>query len=77
MTKLLKCPICGKTVPVRDDANVCSSNCRVKRWRELKKLPFSKWGILVGVPRHPDWTDEDYRLKLIEKIKKIGGAQNV
>jgi len=34
MSKLLNCPICGnKGVPVRNDAEVCSTKCRVKRWR--------------------------------------------
>ena len=37
MTKLIDCPICGETKPVRDDAKVCSSNCRVKAWRKRKK----------------------------------------
>ena len=37
MTKLMDCPECPRrNVPVRDDANVCSSNCRVKRWRKMK-----------------------------------------
>ena len=38
MTKLLDCPICEKkNQPVRDDAKVCSSSCRVKQWRKAKK----------------------------------------
>ncbi len=38
MTKLLNCPICHKQdVPVRNDAKVCSSVCRVKQWRKAKK----------------------------------------
>jgi hypothetical protein len=34
MSKLLTCPVCKETKPVRDDAKVCSSNCRVKQWRD-------------------------------------------
>ena len=33
MSKILKCPICGKKKPVRNDAKVCSGKCRVKKWR--------------------------------------------
>ncbi len=34
MTKLLDCPVCKKKdQPVRNDAKVCSSSCRVKQWR--------------------------------------------
>jgi predicted nucleic acid-binding Zn ribbon protein len=36
MSKIITCPICGEEKPVRDDANVCGSNCRVKRWRLIK-----------------------------------------
>jgi len=37
MTKLLDCPVCDKKgVPVRNDAKVCSSSCRVKQWRKVK-----------------------------------------
>lgn len=38
MTKLIDCPVCGKTKPVRDDAKVCSSSCRVKQWRLDKRI---------------------------------------
>lgn len=37
MTKIIKCPVCGKKAPVRDDAKYCSSNCRVKAWRKEKR----------------------------------------
>lgn len=37
MTKIIKCPVCKKNRPVRDDAKVCSSNCRVKAWRKEQK----------------------------------------
>lgn len=34
MTKLLDCPYCDeKQVPVRDDADVCSSKCRMRKKR--------------------------------------------
>ena len=34
MTKLIDCPICKKKgQPVRNDAKVCCSACRVKQWR--------------------------------------------
>jgi predicted nucleic acid-binding Zn ribbon protein len=34
MTKLIDCPVCGKEdQPVREDAKVCCSSCRVKQWR--------------------------------------------
>ncbi len=36
MSKIITCPICGKKEIVRNDANVCGSNCRVKRWRKMK-----------------------------------------
>jgi hypothetical protein len=40
MTKLLDCPICErKDQPVRNDAKFCRSNCRVKSWRDIKKIP--------------------------------------
>ena len=36
MTKLIDCPECGdKDCPVRDDAKVCSTKCRVAKWRRL------------------------------------------
>jgi predicted nucleic acid-binding Zn ribbon protein len=39
MTKLIDCPACGKEgVPVREDAKVCSSSCRVKQWRKIKRI---------------------------------------
>lgn len=39
MTKLLDCPECGdKGCPVRDDALVCSTKCRVAKWRKKQKL---------------------------------------
>ena len=38
MTKIIKCPACNKNKPVRDDAKVCSSNCRVKQWRKTRIL---------------------------------------
>ena len=38
MTKLLDCPICNKKKqPVRDDAKVCCSACRVKQWCKKQK----------------------------------------
>tara|TARA_R110002167_G_scaffold361513_1_gene579930 strand:+ start:643 stop:780 length:138 start_codon:yes stop_codon:yes gene_type:complete len=38
MTKLIECPVCGKKdQPVREDAKVCSSACRVKQWRMKQK----------------------------------------
>ena len=37
MTKIMKCPECGESKPVRDDAKVCSPRCRVRRWRKKKK----------------------------------------
>jgi hypothetical protein len=44
LTKLLDCPVCKKKdQPVRNDAKVCSSSCRVKQWRLNKKeLPNTK-----------------------------------
>jgi len=36
MTKLIDCPICGETKPVRNDAKVCSPECRLKKWRAEK-----------------------------------------
>jgi len=34
MTKLIDCPVCKKKdQPVREDAKVCCSSCRVKQWR--------------------------------------------
>jgi hypothetical protein len=36
MAKLLICPECGKEKWVREDAKVCSSKCRLKKWRLLK-----------------------------------------
>ena len=37
MTKLLDCPVCDKKgVPVRNDAKVCCTSCRVKQWRKVK-----------------------------------------
>ncbi len=47
MTKLIDCPICGETKPVRDDAKVCSSNCRVKAWRERKKISKDLYAALI------------------------------
>lgn len=40
MSKILKCPICGESKPVRNDAKVCSTKCRVKKWKKKnqKKL---------------------------------------
>ena len=38
MTKLLDCPECGaKGIPKRDDAEVCSTRCRVARHRRVKQ----------------------------------------
>lgn len=34
MSKILLCPICTKRKPVRADAEVCSSGCRVKKSRK-------------------------------------------
>lgn len=34
MSKIILCPICTKRKPVREDAEVCSSGCRVKRSRK-------------------------------------------
>lgn len=40
MTKLIDCPVCKKKDrPVREDAKVCCSSCRVKQWR-LNKAKF-------------------------------------
>lgn len=42
MTKIITCPECGEPdKPVRDDANVCCSNCRVKRWRRMKTFTYT------------------------------------
>ena len=39
MTKLIDCPVCKKEgQPVRDDAKVCSPNCRVRKWRADRKI---------------------------------------
>jgi hypothetical protein len=42
MTKLIDCPECGETKPVRDDAKVCCGSCRVKAWRKkkMRECPF-------------------------------------
>ena len=38
MSKLIDCPICGeKDKPVRNDAKVCSTKCRVAKWRKTNK----------------------------------------
>jgi len=37
MSKILKCPVCGKKKPVRNDATVCSSKCRVTKWRKARE----------------------------------------
>jgi len=38
MTKLIDCPVCKKKdQPVREDAKVCCSSCRVKQWRLNQK----------------------------------------
>ena len=43
MTKLIQCPVCKKKdCPVSNHAKVCSSNCRVKQWREAKKAELNK-----------------------------------
>lgn len=42
MSKILKCPICGKLEPRRNDAKVCSVKCRVKKWRRKKLMEKNK-----------------------------------
>ena len=43
MTKLIDCPVCKKEgQPVRDDAQVCSPNCRVIKWRADRKIKAAK-----------------------------------
>lgn len=43
MTKLIDCPVCKKKgQPVRDDAKVCSPNCRVRKWRADRKIKAAK-----------------------------------
>jgi len=39
---MIICPECGTIKPVREDAEVCSSNCRVKQWRikDMKKFNY-------------------------------------
>ena len=49
MSKILKCPVCGKEVPARNDAKVCSSNCRVKAWRDGKKHDYYRTIAHLGV----------------------------
>jgi len=57
MTKLITCHVCGETKPVRDDARVCSSNCRVKQWRKdnaksLENKESDGKGVLTGEDLH-------------------------
>lgn len=40
MSKVIVCPECSTIKAVREDANVCSSNCRVKHWRKRKMTTF-------------------------------------
>ena len=49
MTKLIDCPVCKKNgQPVRDDAKVCSPNCRVRKWRADRKIKAAKLDKQAG-----------------------------
>ncbi len=37
MTKIIDCPECGESRPVRNDAEVCSPRCRLRKWRKSKR----------------------------------------
>ena len=46
MSKILLCPVCNKRKAVRNDADVCGSSCRVKKFRgEIKMNDYLKGAV--------------------------------
>lgn len=46
MSKKILCPICDSREPVRNDAEVCSSGCRVKKSRKgIKMTDYAQGSI--------------------------------